>query len=92
MHMVPNVNLTFSLRAGSLHNCAITAIGKLICWGSNLYGQSVPRLPFKSMFDQGAVGVAAGTRNSCVIAMTGTLHCFGNNTELLNEPDKQMAN
>lgn len=90
MHMVPHKNMTFSLRAGSLHNCAITANGKLICWGSNLQGQSVPRL--KSMFDQGAVGVAAGLRNSCVIGMTGQLHCFGNNTLLINEPDKQMAN
>lgn len=64
---------TISIKAGSMHSCAINRAGVLICWGMNSHGQTdIPKgLEFNTLY------VSAGFQDTCAIRGTGHLHCFG---------------
>jgi alpha-tubulin suppressor-like RCC1 family protein len=71
------------ISSGENHNCAITADGKLYCWGENKHGelglslfskfspvvQVAPQLTWSF--------VSAGVHDSCGITTEGKLYCWG---------------
>lgn len=80
------------------HTCAKTSSGKLVCWGSNVYGQigsaddtfiarSTPG-PVPGLEGMVISEFVAGGYNSCVIDEQGALYCWGsNNARELGNPD-----
>ncbi|XP_072981640.1 serine/threonine-protein kinase-like protein CCR4 [Typha angustifolia] len=70
-----------ALAAGSLHACAVSAAGKLACWGSG-----APRwegdLPFEIS------SLALGKNRTCVLRSNGTVVCWGSNAD----PPSRFAN
>jgi alpha-tubulin suppressor-like RCC1 family protein len=72
------------LRAGSAHNCAQPAWGRLVCWGSNQFGQLAAPLstPFSSEPHEllfYALDFSLGGSHSCAINTSGEVLCWGNN-------------
>mmetsp|Transcript_45261 Transcript_45261/g.142467 ORF Transcript_45261/g.142467 Transcript_45261/m.142467 type:complete len:464 (-) Transcript_45261:178-1569(-) len=59
--------------AGMFHTCALTALHRIVCWGSDEYGQS--RAPEGLKFKK----VSAGAYHSCGITTGGEMLCWGNN-------------
>lgn len=84
----PALQTTFStLDVGSEHSCAITAEGRVLCWGSNTFGQlgdgtaSERRTPVQA----GGIlarAIAAGGRHSCALARGSGVWCWGSNSAL----------
>lgn len=62
------------ITAGAGHTCATDAIGALVCWGYNAYGQA----PQKVAGVPRTGGIAAGYLHTCAI-VRGALKCWGNN-------------
>lgn len=67
------------LSVGVWHNCAITDIGSIVCWGSNDNGKSTP---VAGSFIQ----VSAGGEHTCAIKNDGTLACWGSNSDGQSKP------
>jgi alpha-tubulin suppressor-like RCC1 family protein len=71
--------------AGSLFSCAVAVDGRVLCWGSNAWGQ----LGDGSTTDRAApsavastrrfVRVSAGTTHACAVAEDGATLCWGDN-------------
>lgn len=70
------------------HSCAVTNIGRVLCWGSNGYGQlgngttiphysPVPVLGLTNL----VIDVVGGGDHTCAIARNGTVRCWGRNSE-----------
>jgi alpha-tubulin suppressor-like RCC1 family protein len=60
---------------GAGHTCALQADGKVVCWGSNDFGQcDIPT------WLHTATTVAAGVYHTCVVLAGGELVCFGDNS------------
>jgi cysteine-rich repeat protein len=59
------------LAGGLSHMCALRTNGSIVCWGSNLYGQS------NDPPDTDFVAVTAGKYNSCGLRANGTVKCWG---------------
>jgi alpha-tubulin suppressor-like RCC1 family protein len=91
---VPKVVLGFGLggtaavAAGGDHSCALTSVGGVECWGSNVFGQlgdgeacgsTCPTPVAASGLGSGVVAVAAGAYHSCALTATGGVECWGYN-------------
>ena len=66
--------------AGSDHTCAVTADGRLFCWGDNAASQvgagaSTIPVPLEIAL-QGVTSLALGARHTCAVA-SGGLYCWG---------------
>ena len=59
-----------SVSAGLLHSCGVRIGGSVVCWGSNLYGQT--DAPVGSFLE-----VTTGHRFSCGIKTDRTVSCWG---------------
>jgi alpha-tubulin suppressor-like RCC1 family protein len=74
--------------AGSVHTCAITAGGTLVCWGANDSGQlgngttaaSPTTAPTPVPGLAGVEAVAAGGAHTCARLTGGTVACWGSDT------------
>ena len=73
-----------AITAGSHHNCALTAGGGVLCWGSNHDGalgdgtmtdRSTPTAV--SGLSSGITAVAAGYAHTCVVTAEGGAGCWG---------------
>lgn len=74
-----------SLDAGGGHNCAVTAVGGLKCWGANT-GQlgddsEIARLEAVDVVGlaAGIEAVSAGYEHTCAVTLAGGLRCWGFN-------------
>ncbi|NOY91673.1 MAG: hypothetical protein GXP55_10770, partial [Deltaproteobacteria bacterium] len=76
------------ISVGQNHSCAVRALGALVCWGDNTFGQlGVPSTTLTSSnvpVDTGLTGmrsVSAGGRHSCAVsASTGDVYCWGDDS------------
>ena len=84
--VVPGLDTTARLVAGSFHTCAISIHGILRCWGHGGFGQlgrgdrvdgAEPRVV---ELEGRARVVVAGEAHSCVLDEEGGVSCFGDNT------------
>ena len=69
-----------ALDAGGEHTCALSAGGRVECWGSNTYGQGGG--PFPANFiglESGMAAVSAGGYHNCALSQSGGVKCWGNN-------------
>jgi alpha-tubulin suppressor-like RCC1 family protein len=75
-----------SLAAGDRHTCALTASGKVECWGANGRGQ----LGDGTLLDRGravavralpadSVRITAGESHTCALSAQGEVRCWGEN-------------
>ena len=62
------------ISAGLVHTCALTAEGRLVCFGSNGHGQCAVPGGLENV-----VSVAAGYDHTCALTAEGHLICFGSN-------------
>jgi alpha-tubulin suppressor-like RCC1 family protein len=75
-----------AIEAGDDHTCAVTARGKVQCWGYNEYGQLGNQTQESSSIPQqvrdlsgDVVGLAAGWGHTCALTSGGQVWCWGNN-------------
>jgi len=92
----PNeTDIAIQIAAGYDHACALLSGGKVVCWGSNTYGQlghspSVCNgdikfgIPQTVVFDKAeaegrVVSISTGERFSCATMEFGSVYCWGDN-------------
>jgi alpha-tubulin suppressor-like RCC1 family protein len=82
-----------SIYAGDDHNCALTEMGNLFCWGLNSRGQTghlssdeSKQIIGRTFVSQAepvnispVIDVALGTTHSCVVTIKELVWCWGNN-------------
>jgi alpha-tubulin suppressor-like RCC1 family protein len=75
-----------AIAAGDLHTCALTAAGRVRCWGLNAFGQAgegTPAQPATPVEVPGLAGIvkaiAAGAEHSCAVMSVGGVACWGRN-------------
>ena len=89
--------------AGKNHNCAVTDVGGVLCWGQGIYGAlgnnatdnkdhpvSVKSVDGTSTLDD-ILEVSAGSANACALNTSGKVLCwgFGTNGQLGNDKGDQ---
>ncbi len=75
------------LAAGSMHTCALTVGGGVLCWGNNGFGQLGAAAPAaESLFptpvaglSAGVLALAAGASHTCALTAGGAVYCWGDN-------------
>lgn len=76
--------------AGRTHTCALTAAGRVYCWGSNDEGQCGQPASARPVLTPTAVGsastvraidLAAGDHFTCLLGADGLPYCWGRNAE-----------
>lgn len=80
--------LTFrKITAGGQHTCALTAAGRVYCWGDNLRGQvgepsvRATSMPTPIASSDVFVDVAAGGLHTCAVRTDGAIFCWGANED-----------
>lgn len=75
-----------AISAGSSYTCAVSVLGAVQCWGSNLYGQlgdgsvRASARPLKvAELDNSVDKIVAGDQYNCVLLLDGQVKCWGNN-------------
>lgn len=85
--LLPGENF-LQIDAGSVHSCALTTQGRVLCWGHNGQqqlgngddggGQStVPTVV--AGLPQPAVGISSGVFHNCAMLVDGSVYCWGQN-------------
>ncbi len=81
------------LAVGGVHSCALRDDGRVLCWGSNIYGQlgnsstsgSFNANPVPALVDNAALGIvkqlAVSGTHSCALRDDGRVLCWGYNRE-----------
>lgn len=85
--LLPSGVKAASLGGGAFHNCAITDLHEIYCWGWNMVGQidaaqpSDIRIPVKVTLPDGerAVAVGGGNAFTCAATRSGAVFCWGDN-------------
>ncbi len=79
-------NTMIAVAAGGQHTCALSAQGRVLCWGSNEKGQlgngtlTDSLIPLQvSGLENGAAALAAGSRHTCVLTGGDGVRCWGSN-------------
>lgn len=73
------------ISAGDSHTCAVLDDGRVVCWGSNNYGELGNDSPTRSSTPievegiTDATSVSAGSFHTCAVRATGTIACWGRN-------------
>jgi alpha-tubulin suppressor-like RCC1 family protein len=77
-----------TLSSGTAHNCLVTNLGGVKCWGNNGYAQLGGSAGSPRQFPTDVPGltagvnlVAAGGDHTCVMMSTGGVKCWGRNLE-----------
>ena len=66
--------------AGGDHSCAVTASQRVVCWGSDQYGEGGGAGPITVDGLSGNIqALAAGRRHNCALSDTGGVRCWGDN-------------
>jgi alpha-tubulin suppressor-like RCC1 family protein len=75
-----------SIGAGSLHTCAVTSAGAVLCWGANDYGQLGDGTDMDRQAPTAAQGIGApvasitvGGFHTCATTNSGSAKCWGFN-------------
>ena len=76
-----------SVSAGDLYTCAVTSMGAVKCWGSNMWGTfGDPTTTSTSFLPVDVVGLSAnvmsvsvGENHACALTSTGAVKCWGKN-------------
>lgn len=84
--LVMGVDNAVEIATGQTHSCAVTADGRLFCWGKGENGQlgqdtnndADIALPVPGLTD--IIHVATGAEFTCALDATGRVRCFGQNT------------
>lgn len=83
---VPNLAEAISaVAAGGVNTCALSATGKLYCWGNNLYGQlgdgtTISRtIPIQVPLTRTVQAVDVSGRHTCALLTDGAVYCWGEN-------------
>ncbi|WP_099831848.1 MULTISPECIES: RCC1 domain-containing protein [Methylosinus] len=76
-----------AIASGDVHSCALTSVGAVKCWGSNVAGQlgagtpTYHRTPIGvTGLRSGVVAIAGGNQHSCALATAGAVKCWGSNS------------
>lgn len=75
-----------TIAAGNVHTCAVTTLGRLMCWGNNTFGQlgDGTNAARSSAVDvvrlsSGIRALATGWQHTCALATDGVVKCWGRN-------------
>ena len=76
------------ISAGVEHTCAITSLGRAMCWGSNRYGMLGDKTVTDRLvptpvvgLDSRVVEISAGTYHTCAVTSAGAVKCWGSNPD-----------
>ena len=87
-----NAPVMAAVSTGDQHTCALSALGRVYCWGDNYYGQSGdnfyetivswPKEVYDYFGDTGfndtlMVAVSVGDSHSCALSNSGQVFCWG---------------
>ena len=71
--------------AGARHACALTAVGRAFCWGTNEFGQlgnptyTSSALPVPTEATPPLASLSAGFNHTCAVSRDGRVYCWGSN-------------
>jgi len=84
---VLNLSDALEVAAGYAHSCALTAGGRVRCWGDGSMGQlghgsqADSAQPVLVQSITNAIAVAAGGHHTCALSDTGAVLCWGSNNK-----------
>ena len=83
----PSCDPPIQIDLGDAHACALRGSGRVVCWGSNTYGQTgtatgssaSPNRPTSIPNLDSVMNISAGHQHTCAVRRGGTVVCFGRN-------------
>ena len=72
-----------SISAGAEHTCGLTSAGKILCWGSNVFGQlgdgstTNHSSPAQLVGDRLFTSLSSGRYHTCAISLDSSAWCWG---------------